>query len=264
MALLVGPSRVGLKTRPTSKSATSFRPAAGSPRSARSRPGRSDVLSDRLVLGQRVREGHRFRRRRGLERVVDDLGQAGGDERAREPRAPRPEPAGDLPTSAAGGSDEGILSSPWCRPTSSTTSSSRATSLRQVGDLPQGLARAPSAPNPRPRRISRVSSRARPRPGPPARAPAAGSPTASALRHRHAVDESGPSRSRSELLEQVRDARGGDDGALGIGSALEAVRGLGVHAEGPGGAPDGEGLPVRRLQRHRARLVRDLARSPRP
>jgi hypothetical protein len=60
----------------------------------------------------------------------------------------------------------------------------------------------------------------------------------------------------------MRDARRGRDRTFRVGAALEAVRGLGVHAEGLGRAPDRERLPVGGLEGDRARGIRDLARGP--
>ena len=48
-------------------------------------------------------------------------------------------------------------------------------------------------------------------------------------------------------------------GALGVGAALEAVRGLGVHAERLGRAPDRERVPVRGLERHRRACRRETS-----
>ncbi|OFV87353.1 MAG: hypothetical protein A2V74_05750 [Acidobacteria bacterium RBG_16_70_10] len=60
----------------------------------------------------------------------------------------------------------------------------------------------------------------------------------------------------------MRDPGGGDHRSLRIRPPLEPVRGLGVHAQGLRRASDGAWLPEGRLEGHRARLERDLARGP--
>ena len=74
-----------------------------------------------------------------------------------------------------------------------------------------------------------------------------------------AVDQPRPRGARPDLRREVGDPGQGHGRPLGIGAALEAVRGLGVHAQGLGRAADGGRIPVRRLQGHRARRLRDLA-----
>ena len=83
-----------------------------------------------------------------------------------------------------------------------------------------------------------------------------------ALRTRdgHPVDHPRPGRARADLRQQVGDPVEGRHRGLGVGAALEAMRGLGVHSQGPGGAPDRQGLPVGGLEGHHLRLFRDLAR----
>ena len=159
-----------------------------------------------------------------------------------------------------GGSAAGTRASPKCRPTSSARSASPTTSSRHDGT--RAVVSSPASFSWKPSAVSvstccfgstvhaqqRVHTR-----GPVAHAPR-GTLAVPAL------DEPGPHATRADLRGQVREAverlRAGRD----VGAALEAVRGLRVHAERPGRPPDGERLPPGGLERDECRGVVDLAR----
>ncbi len=159
-----------------------------------------------------------------------------------------------------GGSAAGMRASPKCRPTSSARSASPTTSSRHDGT--RAVVSSPASFSWKPSAVSvstccfgstATPSSAFTRAGRWRTLRAGRSPSRRST-------SPGAHATRADLRGQVREAverlRAGCD----VGAALEAVRGLRVHAERPGRPPDGERLPPGGLERDECRGVVDLAR----